>query len=78
MDWRDEIIAAQDRIEGHVRRTPVAVLTLSGLADPCAVKLEQLQHTGSFKARRWLSRRHVWGSRRRYSCRKWRERRRSR
>ena len=51
MDWRDEIIAAQDRIEGHVRRTPVAVLTLSGLADPCAVKLEQLQHTGSFKAR---------------------------
>jgi threonine dehydratase len=51
MDWRDEIIAAQDRIEGHVRRTPVTTLTLPGLADPCAVKLEQLQHTGSFKAR---------------------------
>jgi len=51
MDWRDQIIAAQDRIAGYARRTPVIELDVPGLANPCEVKLEQLQHTGSFKAR---------------------------
>jgi threonine dehydratase len=43
---RDDVLAAQQRIRAHVRRTPV--LPLAG--DP-ALKLELLQHTGSFKAR---------------------------
>lgn len=51
MDWRNEIIAAADRIAGHVRRTPVLSLDLSGVPDPIEVKLEQIQHTGTFKAR---------------------------
>lgn len=51
MDWRDEIIAAQDRIEGHVRRTPVMALDVPGMEEPVALKLEHLQHTGTFKAR---------------------------
>lgn len=51
MDWKPEIIAAAERIAGHIRRTPVLSLDLSGLAYPVAMKLEQMQHTGSFKAR---------------------------
>jgi threonine dehydratase len=51
MDWRNEIIAAAERIEGHVRRTPVMRLDLSGLAQPIEIKLEHMQHTGVFKAR---------------------------
>jgi threonine dehydratase len=43
---RDDVLAAQERIRAHVRRTPV--LPLPG--EP-ALKLELLQHTGSFKAR---------------------------
>jgi threonine dehydratase len=34
-----------------VRRTPVLSLDLSGVPDPIEVKLEQIQHTGTFKAR---------------------------
>ncbi len=49
MDWRAEIGAARDRIAGHARVTPVARLTLGGF--DVEVKLEQMQHTGSFKAR---------------------------
>ena len=49
MDWRTEIDAARDRIAGHARVTPVARLTLGGF--DVEVKLEQMQHTGSFKAR---------------------------
>ena len=48
-DWQSEIEAAARRIAGHVRVTPVCDLTLAG--HPVALKLEQLQHTGSFKAR---------------------------
>lgn len=48
MDWQNEIIAAAGRIAGHVRRTPVMVLDLPGRIE---VKLEQIQHTGTFKAR---------------------------
>lgn len=50
MDWTAAIAAADARIAPHIRRTPVATLDLPGLP-PVAVKLEQMQHTGSFKAR---------------------------
>lgn len=49
MDWKTKIEAAQVRITGHARVTPVARLTLGG--HEVQVKLEQMQHTGSFKAR---------------------------
>ncbi|MFC3612226.1 threonine/serine dehydratase [Lutimaribacter marinistellae] len=51
MDWTAEISAAQERIAGHVQRTPVMTTTGFGLDHPVEMKLEQLQHTGSFKAR---------------------------
>jgi threonine dehydratase len=43
---RDDVLAARERIAGHVRRTPLLALGGSGW-----LKLEFLQHTGSFKAR---------------------------
>ena len=49
MAWQALISEAGARIAGHVRRTPVAGLDLGGRA--VALKLEQMQHTGSFKAR---------------------------
>ena len=49
MNWQDEIGAARARIAGHARVTPVTRLTLGGF--DVEVKLEQMQHTGSFKAR---------------------------
>lgn len=50
MPTPDDITAAVIRIAGYVQRTPVMVSTV--LADmPVALKLEHLQHTGSFKAR---------------------------
>ena len=48
-DWPAEIAAARGRIAGHIRVTPVARLNLGGHA--VEVKLEQMQLTGSFKAR---------------------------
>ena len=51
MDWETDIKAARDRIVGHVRRTPVIDLNIEGLAHPVALKLEHMQHTGSFKPR---------------------------
>lgn len=50
MDWQAEITAAAGRIRPHVRRTPVLTVELPGVG-PVEMKLEQLQHTGSFKAR---------------------------
>ena len=50
-DWKTEISAAAARIEDHVIRTPVATLDGFGLPYPIDVKLEQMQHTGTFKAR---------------------------
>lgn len=44
---RAEIELAGDRIAGQVRRTPVLAVD----AEPVWLKLEYLQHTGSFKAR---------------------------
>lgn len=53
MDWADEIEAASRRLQDHVRRTPI--LTLEPGALGChaelTLKLELLQHSGSFKAR---------------------------
>lgn len=51
MDWTAEIEAAARRIEGHVVRTPLLALTGADLPCPVQLKLEQTQHTGSFKAR---------------------------
>jgi threonine dehydratase len=49
---RDEIEAAHARIAGHVRRTPLleTASPVSG-APPISLKLEFLQHAGSFKPR---------------------------
>jgi threonine dehydratase len=49
---RDDISRAAERIAGHVRRTPVMTVgaEVAG-ADGCVLKLELLQHTGSFKPR---------------------------
>ncbi|MFN3209845.1 MAG: threonine/serine dehydratase [Roseovarius sp.] len=51
MDWKTEIAAAKIRIAPHVRRTPVATVSGFGLDHDIEVKLEQTQHTGSFKPR---------------------------
>ncbi len=50
---QDQITAAHARIAPHVRRTPVMELdgTALGLTHPATLKLELLQHTGSFKPR---------------------------
>jgi threonine dehydratase len=49
---RDTIRAAAERIARHVRRTPVlAVDSAFGHDGPVSLKLEFLQHAGSFKAR---------------------------
>ncbi len=50
---RDEIAAAATRIAPFVRHTPVVVLgdPVRGLGVDVVLKLEHLQHTGSFKAR---------------------------
>ena len=53
MTSRTDIAAAAARIAGHVRHTPVLRLAGAelGLALPLALKLELLQHAGSFKPR---------------------------
>lgn len=48
---RKDIAAAHDKIAGHIRRTPVVEINVDGIAQPVALKLELLQHSGSFKAR---------------------------
>ncbi len=51
MGWKSEIIAAAGRIRNHVVQTPVLIANGFGLNHPVELKLEQMQHTGSFKAR---------------------------
>lgn len=53
MPTQDDIRAAAARIAPHVRRTPIIRLAPAetGLEHPLALKLEQLQVTGSFKPR---------------------------
>ena len=47
-----DVEAAAARIAGHVRETPVMTLESAfGLAFPLELKLEHMQHTGSFKTR---------------------------
>ncbi|HZQ01620.1 MAG TPA: threonine/serine dehydratase [Reyranella sp.] len=50
---RADVEAAWTRIQSHVRRTPVIELPAGafGLGSPIAVKLEQLQVSGTFKGR---------------------------
>ncbi|MSP29176.1 MAG: threonine/serine dehydratase [Acetobacteraceae bacterium] len=50
---RQRIEAAATRLSGHVRHTPVLRMDAGefGLACPLVLKLEMLQHTGSFKPR---------------------------
>jgi threonine dehydratase len=50
MTDRASIAAASSRIARHIRRTPVLSGDIGGDA-PVTLKLELLQHTGSFKAR---------------------------
>ena len=50
MDWQSQITQAAARIAPYIRRTPVLDVTFPGIG-AVALKLEQLQHTGSFKAR---------------------------
>jgi threonine dehydratase len=52
---RDDVQAAAARIDGLVRRTPVLSTELAG-AGRVVLKLEQLQHAGSFKSRGMLNR----------------------
>lgn len=49
----DEILGARERIDPYVRRTPVVELEPGAFGLPCRVtlKLELMQHTGSFKPR---------------------------
>lgn len=49
MTWQAMISGAGARIAGHVRRTPVTTLRVGG--HEVELKLEQMQHTGSFKTR---------------------------
>ncbi|MFK7754048.1 MAG: threonine/serine dehydratase [Sedimentitalea sp.] len=51
MDWKSAISEAYGRVRGHVVETPVMTCTGFGLGYPVEMKLEQMQHTGSFKAR---------------------------
>ncbi|MGH3647921.1 MAG: threonine/serine dehydratase [Micromonosporaceae bacterium] len=51
MITRTDVEAAADRIAGRVRRTPVLAVEPEEFGTPVWWKLEQLQHTGSFKAR---------------------------
>ena len=52
MNTKSDIEAAAARIRGHVRHTPVLdVADGLGLSFPVTLKLEFLQHTGTFKAR---------------------------
>ena len=50
MDWQAEITAAAARIAPYLRITPVMEAHFPG-AERIALKLENTQHTGSFKAR---------------------------
>jgi len=51
MNWKDEIEQAATRIAPYARRTPVLQAQLPGIEQAVEIKLEQMQHTGSFKAR---------------------------
>jgi threonine dehydratase len=51
MITREAITRAAHRIAPHVRRTPVLDVGVEGVDHPVTLKLELLQHAGSFKSR---------------------------
>ncbi len=51
MDWKSQINDAGHQIARHVLRTPVIKAQLINTHKEIEFKLEQMQHTGSFKAR---------------------------
>lgn len=51
MGWKSDIEAASKRISSYVQETPVMQTRGFGLDYPIEMKLEHMQHTGSFKAR---------------------------
>jgi threonine dehydratase len=51
MITREAITRAAHRIAPHVRRTPVLDVAVEGVDQPVTLKLELLQHAGSFKSR---------------------------
>ncbi len=51
VNWKSEIEAAAARLRGRVVRTPVLTSTALLPGRAVALKFEQMQHTGSFKAR---------------------------
>ncbi|OUS38072.1 threonine dehydratase [Rhodobacterales bacterium 56_14_T64] len=51
MGWKSDIQAAAERITGHIQVTPTLQVLNFGLNYPIELKLEHMQHTGSFKAR---------------------------
>ncbi|HEX6754817.1 MAG TPA: threonine/serine dehydratase [Mycobacteriales bacterium] len=53
---RGDVEAAADRVGWRVRRTPTVVVDAAPFGHPVALKLELLQHTGSFKPRGVLNR----------------------
>lgn len=48
---RADVAAAAERVAGHVRVTPVLEVGTEVLGHPAVLKLEQLQRSGTFKAR---------------------------
>lgn len=50
-DWKQAIEAAAARVAPHLVVTPVVTVDGFDLGYPVEMKLEQLQHTGTFKAR---------------------------
>jgi len=51
MGWKSDIQAATERTTGHIQVTPTLQVLGFGLNYPIELKLEHMQHTGSFKAR---------------------------
>ena len=51
MITRADVDEARARIAGRVRRTPLVAVDPGAFPGPTWLKLEFLQHTGSFKAR---------------------------
>ncbi|WP_072506183.1 threonine/serine dehydratase [Phaeobacter porticola] len=51
MHWTQDISTAETRIRPYIQRTPVIETTSFGFEHPITLKLEHMQHTGSFKAR---------------------------
>ena len=51
MDWTNLIKNASARVTPYIRQTPVVTFETRTVTQPVTLKLEQLQHAGSFKTR---------------------------